>query len=320
MDEQDRQQQGEPEEWLAEGAEYLEEWESAKREGRHEDAEAAVLKLMAFAAEHAGDFKNPVDPYYEQADACEEVGDWAGAEAAYRQAIEVADSPAMAFHSRDKIVNLFLLLNRNADALVEARSNVSDAHLSGISMIDYMAQYTIAVCAMLAKEPEESVRAADEALAALPDDLPVELQKARALTVRARSRVDLGDLDGADADLHAAWEMMEPEISPEAFTDQQTAGGKEAWLAAWWSGQARLRAARDDREGVLQARWAALRHRTNLTQNAFSDGRGIQKGLADAIRALGEAQQAAGDLPAAVESFAEARAMYEDLGLPEPAD
>jgi len=85
---------------------------------------------------------------------------------------------------------------------------------------------------------------------------------------------------------------------------------------------ARLRRARGHARGAIQA-WeeaAACRRGDSLLGPGIILERMRHKALADIVTELGRDRQALGDLAGAEEAFAEARALYVEIGKPYPGD
>lgn len=296
-----------PEE-MEEDVEFWDAIEAAGASGDPERMAWAERAVLARAWEWTEDHPSPQVDRLCEGHRLAEAGDWMGAEAAYRDALAMAEGPFDELQPRRHLASLCANLGRHEDALAEAGAATDAARRVGWETVLAMALRTEGRHAREAGDLPAAIAGYTEGLAVLPEDSIQTLLRAMILVGRAGCFAEAGDLPAAEEDLSAAWPILEP--ATEAFC----AAGVMATLSAWWDATARVRQAHGDPAGAVDAGREAVRYRRRAAESppAF-----LRTALADALQSLGEALLAAGDEAGAEEALAEGRQIRRELGLPE---
>lgn len=297
--------------WAVEGARLLQDLENAYRLGNMDEVEALMARVVALSDEHGDEMDNPQSPFLAKSLACQTEGDWDGAETALRHALAAADDAMSEWYANNELVALYRTLDRHEDALAASRAAVEAIRKDDRPVLLFASLDSFAICAIAAKEPELALPALEEALALGAEDAEPS-QIGGMISTRARARLAMGDIEGAQADMANAWEHMEGRDVTSVPPSSLSA------LCRCWAAEARVRAALEDYDGLLEARWAALDCMEAVADNPLSASILSWKLVADACKALGEAQAIVGDLEAAKATFEEARILYNEIGVPIP--
>ena len=297
--------------WAVEAAGLLQDLEEAYRQGDMEAVETLMARVVALSDEHGDEMDNAQSPFLAKSLACQTEGDWDGAETALRHALEAADDPMTEWYANNELVALYRTLDRHEDALAAACAAVEAIRKDDRPVLLFASLDSYAICAVAAEEPERALPALEEALALEVEDAEPS-QIGGVFATRARARLAMGDIEGAQADMANAWERMEGRDVTSVPPSSLSA------LCRCWGAEARLRAAQEDYDGLLEARWAALDCMEAVADNPLSASMLTWKLVADACKALGDAQAIAGDLEAAKATFEEARILYNEIGVPIP--
>ncbi len=245
------------------------------RAGKMERADALSVAAMALVAEMLELRDDPQLRLFEHASECKAAGDWAGAEAAYRKALAVAQQPVDRIQPHRKLMALYLLLGTTAEALEEARLETVAAREYAMDLLTSEGLAHQAECLLGLGHAAEAVSLATEASTVAPAEGQIVL--APALILRARGRVCCGTLAEAEEDLATAWVILQP------MADMGFAAGVQSRLAEWWSATAELRAARGDRPGAAEARREAIERYEHVNRVPWASAHGQ---LAIALRDL----------------------------------
>ncbi len=292
--------------------ELLRRYQDAVDAGDAADAEAALGEIFDFAEQWCEDDPSPDLALTTAALECEEEGDWAGAEATYRQILSLPGlEPHKECRAHASLAGLCLLLHRELDALSHARRATAAARREDTPLLLPMVLQREARCLIRCGHLEEAQAVVAEALSEIGEDKACSQLRASILIMRAECAVRSDQLSDADRDLDQAFGLLRP------MSGMDFAAGIQSDLARWWSVTARLRAAREDHEGAAKA-WdealSASRHVASLphaesvyTKVAVAD---VLKGLAGALSACGRADHASA-------AIAERKAILTAVGVPE---
>lgn len=293
----------------------LEQVTQATEEGRSEDALGLMGAIMEMMAERD---ENEVPSLHIaircEAEEREAEADWAGAEAAYRRAVEIAgDNPHWAFKSHDELRSLYMFLGRPREALEEARAAV-EAGREAIGILHARALLSQALVHLNLGQATKALDLVTQSLSIHDSDRLPGWMRGRALAIRARCSVELEDEAAARSDLNASWVLLASESAMASLPGVQGAFG------SWWRTEAALRCRTGDAIGWVKAwREVVLSRRWNAAQPQIA-GPYVHAGLADALEQLARAQEAAGDSVSAVENMAESRAIRKEIGQPRPPE
>ena len=299
----------------------LEVCQKAMAGNNFEQAEAAAVDLLNRAAEWAEQHPTPESALTSRAWECEARGDWAGAEAAYRErlALEEATShPGMLAKAHLDLSRLLALVGDAGPAEQHAHAAVEAARRTDVFPLKMMALDVLARCALRRSDYAGALRAAAEAIAAIEPELAAtsplvgtrQLHN-RALALQARCRVALGDLAGAERDMAASKPTLREHEVSTIFV------GQLAQAADWWEASAQLAACQGDLEGAAAAWTEAAQYRRLITSAGQLSRPRTLAALAGTLRHLGQALEAAGRTVEAQAALAEAKNIQCELGLPE---
>ena len=206
-----------------------EDYGKAINEGRHQDAEALTMQMMQLTMVRAMNEEPSQEMIWKQmADECEEHGNWAGAEEALRNALnleregKVRELPVK---THLDLATLYEMLGRDAEALAEIDAAVELSHESEIMAIRTMALEAKAKMLLAANNPAGAKEIALDALGPIPDDKLHALIKARMLVLLARCDTFLGNIEAAERDVNRAIELVRP------YGENQFLGGLQGFFA-----------------------------------------------------------------------------------------
>ena len=279
-----------------------------------EQAEAAAWDALRLAAERAENDPSPLMRLTRKAGECEANGDWAGAEAAYREALsslEAAEQPVLMVKAHVDLSRLFGLLGQWDKASDCARVATAIARRTDIPWVQVLALRAEATCALARSDNADALRAATEAVELHSTDPIFELSRAQVLVLRARCFEEGGEIDAAERDLTAAKEDLFGPMSSPLFAGMQAAG------ASWWATTARIIARKGDLETAAEAWSSAVKLQRHVASLPQAAGPYTLEALASALQFQGEALRAIGQPDEAEKALAEARRIRSELGLPE---
>ena len=142
-------------------------YSAAAEQGNAEQLESAALEVFTLAVQRAEKNPSPDLALTKEAAACEERGDWPGAESRYRQLVAMAEASArlpQLSQANLKLCQLFLLLERFDAASEYAASASAAARRADISSLLVVALQTQAICALRRSELAGALQAATEAV------------------------------------------------------------------------------------------------------------------------------------------------------------
>ncbi|MBI2302255.1 MAG: hypothetical protein HYU66_25410 [Armatimonadetes bacterium] len=277
------------------------------------EAEAVAYQVLASAGQHAREEPSPELLLRQEAHCCEEAGDWQGAEAAYRKGLESAlatDQAMQQYKAYSDLAGLFHLVGNEAVALEQARSATEAARRAEIPVLRAMALQQQAGCALRLHRIPEALAALDEALRSMESESMFGVLRGRCLVLRAECALKSGDTHGAERDLEAARQHLEPQAA------MVIAAGVHSALARWWSVKARILAEQGDWSGAARAWTEAVAGRRHVAALPQVEQPYATNALAETLWAFGQALCSAGCPTEAAEPLAESRAIRERIGLP----
>ena len=279
-----------------------------------EGAEESTLRFMALAVEQGQNDPSPDLLLKLEARRREEAGEWHEAEAAYRQALAVAVAEGNTFSEFKAHYDLSALqsfLGHSQHAHEEAQLATDAARRSGLVPLLIMALERQARTCLSVGDPLRALEAAGETLRISPEGKTGYLQRARALIMRARCKLELGEPATAQVDLDEARPLLAPMSGVSIFAGVQSA------LAGWWEVTALLRSAQGDKAGSVEA-WRECVELAHLVSTLPQLG-GPYKfaALARMLDLYGASLLAVEDSDAAEDAFEESRAIREAIRQPE---
>jgi tetratricopeptide (TPR) repeat protein len=215
-------------------AALMEECTAAADAGDIARAEALTVQVMAAVMAKADKEPSPWLALVTQAAAHEDRHEWQEAERCYREALAVSTEQGaeMEFKAHSDLAEFLSLMDRNEEALAEARLSEAAARQS-MSIVRRRGLLSLASRERECGNRERARELIDEVVA-MEDLQEDRMGRASVLVTRARCHVDEGDTAAAQADLSAAWVILEP------YQERSLMAGHHSSLSAWWSVSAQL--------------------------------------------------------------------------------
>jgi tetratricopeptide (TPR) repeat protein len=272
------------------------------------ESQSLALQFLAFVSANADEKPSAELEAKAEAHRREAVAEWLRAEAAYRRSLALAGgNPAMVYKAHDELSSLYELLGRDADALAEAHLAANTARVTRMEPILAMAAEGLARCCIRAGDLACADAAVQEMLNASAGDRRFNLQRARALILRARCAVERGDLVTAAADIDAALSILSPQDGSGMMAGVQSA------FANAWETRADLLTRRGDAQAAAMAE--AVERRRIVAQALQLEGPYKHNALAMCLARYGFTLMAAGDVEGAKAAHAESAAIRARIGL-----
>ncbi|MCL5742899.1 MAG: hypothetical protein M1541_03075 [Acidobacteria bacterium] len=293
----------------------VEDFRAAQERGDFTRAEgAAIQSLMAVAAEAQ---RNPSERLQRVLEAHEHAAAarWDQAEAAYRQALAAAEAEgkeALICESHRQLCGFYATQGQAGRALEEAQAALAAARKSGLSALLLMALEGLFGCQLRKCDLASATATAEEAVRVASTETAFDHPRAAALLMRARLRVERGEIAPAEQDLDAAWRILAPQAEATFL------GGIQNSLANWWEITARIKTWSKDFPGAAQALGKAVEFRRTVSHLPQLDGLYKYHWLAEGLQEYGVTLLAAGDVKAATEAFDESRKIQERTGIAVP--
>ena len=269
---------------------------AAARDGKA--VEEAAMAMLARATEMAMENPSPSQAVYERAEALEENGEWAEAELARKEILELAlkeTQPGFAAKAHWELAIHYTARGLFEAACAQSGLAVECARRSEIPTLVHIALTRHVKTLLEAKRIEEALYAVDEALTLLPNELLTGNSRACALALRARCVTALDRLEEAEANLREAAEILSP-ADPNAVM----IGAKHA-MALWWRGSSELCARRGDWVGALKAAELEVAAREEICEAGMGSTNALL-GLAGALAWVEVCWRANGELRKADEA------------------
>jgi tetratricopeptide (TPR) repeat protein len=293
--------------------EAIEAFQKGAAAGNSEQMEAAALNALAVAAEEEVRNPTPSVTLKTEAGECMAQGDWAGAEAKYRNVLaleEASGNHGLIFKAHYDLSRLFNLLGDLERAFVWARTATDEARKAHCFPVLVMGLVNQANCALKRLEHSAALEAASEAVAIVEPGRMYESMRAGALVVRARCHLALNDIASAETDLA---------VSRPVLLDRQVSlffAGANSRAAEWWEATAEVCSLKGDVMGACDAWAEAVKIRRNVASLMHVAGPGTRAALAHSLRRLSESLQVAGKQEEGPVAMAEAQHIWAELGLP----
>ncbi len=248
-----------------------------------------------------------------EASLCEAAGDWLGAEAAHRKALEAALAAGSLVGKSNAYVNMCAfqtLMECAEEAMESARAAVEVSRRTELEVLQSMMLRSLAQTALQFGHILEARASIEEALTLLSDDKMWDAMRGQCLVVRASCAQRDGDETPAERDLEAAWPYLEP------WSRSQSAIGMFVALASWWSVQARVEADRGDFEEAAEAWKQSVEWRRKANDEWDGGDVYTMNALARSLFQHSRALESAGRPYEAGEALAESQTIRNQIGLP----
>jgi hypothetical protein len=298
--------------FLKEFERAIQSFAEATEAGKPEEAHQAALNALMMAAAEAAKNPTPDLELAEKAGECENAGDWAAAEAAYRQLIamrEQSGNPGLIAKAQMDLSRLLRLLGRLDQAWELASAASASARATEVSPLIAMALENQALCALDRGDSNQALEAASQAFGVLkPGKITAHL-RARALIHRAECLLVCADVQGSERDLNSSWELLEEWRSPML-------PGPTVTLSKWWDVRAQLDLRNGDLSQAAEALTRAINYRRNGIAMHGAASPYAAAALGKLLEASGKVAQRRGDSTAALDAISEARLLREQAHLP----
>jgi len=284
----------------------IESYAKAIADDRPEDAQNAALQALFMAGEEARRNPTPSLQLKEEAGQCEERGDWAEAETAYRKVMALEESSgkwAMIAKAEMDLYRLLRLVGRLDEAWEFACRATASARRAEMFPVLVMALECQVRCALDRGDPAGALAAASEAVQIIEPGKLFDQMRARALAGRAMCCLANGEPAAAESDLASSWELLQTRSGTAVLP------GPILTLASWWEVKSQLEEQRGNSEGAREAMTRALEYLRQL------HGPYALFAIARALGRLATLLNQAGDSFAAERAANEAAAIRRDLRL-----
>ena len=293
----------------------LQAFHAAHERGDFAQAESIGVQCLAFAAEEAA--RNPSERLrlVKEPHEHEDAARWEQAEAAHRRALALAeaeDHEAMIFKAHDDLRRLFAIRGAADKALQEAQAALEAARKTNIAPLLLVALAGLFDCHLTNGDMTSAAATAEETVQVTPAEKMFDGQRARALLMRARCRLEQCQVSQAEQDLEVAWRILAPQAKAVMFS------GIQGSLAVWWEITARIRTQSKDFAAAAQAMGKAVEFRRTVSQLPQLAGPHKHHALAKLLQEYSVALVAAGEVEAATGAFDESRKIQQKTGIAIP--
>jgi tetratricopeptide (TPR) repeat protein len=296
--------------FLREFEQVIKSFAEASEAGQTDQATQAALTALMMAAAEAERNPTPDLKMAQEAQECESAGDWAGAEAAYRQRLALKDASehsGVRAKSQMDLSQFLRLVGRLDEAWDLAKSASEAARETQLSPLIAMTVENQGACALARGDTQEALRAASEVLGVLEPSRLSAHMRARALIHRAECLLACEDIQGAEADLKASKELLE----------QVNRGlpGPTAAMAKWWEVRAKVDLAGENLEKAEEALSEAITYRQRGIEMHGATNPYAAAALARVLELLREVAERQGDSVAALDAGLQAKHLREQAHL-----
>jgi tetratricopeptide (TPR) repeat protein len=291
-------------------------WHAANERGDVQAAQSLAFQLLSIASIEQA--RNPSEDLRLRREACEhaDAARWEQAEAAYRRALALSHNESnhpMIYKAHSDLSHLYEIRGMPDRALQEARAAAEAARKSEIAVLLSTALRDLTLCHLKEGDIVSAADTAEQAVQTAGMDKVNQIQRARALLMRARCRVEERRISEAHRDLDDAWQILVPLAGTSIFA------GVQGSLASWWEITARIRSDSNDAAGAAEALGNAVAQRRAVSEMPHVCGPHKFFLLANTLREYSVALSAAGTMDAAIEAFDESRTICLKIGTGVPA-
>jgi tetratricopeptide (TPR) repeat protein len=303
----------EPKKPSAEFIASLETYQAAAASSDVAAMESAAIQVMAQVCEQAAKEPSENLRLVLEAHEHEAAGDWLKAEAAFRQALDLARKEGNAgiiFMGHSNLGGLFNLLGHAERALEEATAATEAARRADMPVLLARALTTEGRYRLNLFGPAAGLVAANEILSILGDDKLAYIGRANGLVLRARCYAAIPEPVAVREDLERAWALLMPKAGATFFA------GVQGGLAGWWEVTAALHSLDADHEAVANAWSKVVGYRRLISHLPQLEGPYKFAALVKSLDALGHALLVVKDTAGAEEAFKESREIRRQVRLP----
>ena len=289
----------------------LKAFHAAQESGDFEQAESIGAQCLVFAMEKAE--RNPSESLslVQEAHEHEDAARWEQAEAAHRRVLALAEAEgneAKIFKAHNHLRSLFAMRGAADKALQEAQAALEAARKTDMEVLLVAALGGLFQCHLMKGDMRLAAATAEEAVQLTPAEKLFDGQRARALLMRARSRLEQGRISQAEQDLEIAWRILAPRAKATMFA------GVQGSLAVWWDITAQIRTRSKDFVGAAQAKGNAVEFRRTVSQLPQLAGPHKHHALAKVLQEYAVVLLAASEVEGAIAAFDESRNIQQMTG------
>ncbi len=279
-------------------------------EQQSEPVDALVMEMFTLAEEHCEQNPTPDHDLAVKATLCLENAEWQEAECAYRQILEIPHVGPMRLSSThmDRC-RLFRLLNRDHEALEEARAALTAANEAELDILKAFALQGQTRCHLDMADCECAMLAIHKTLSLLPEETLFDHIRAKTLILRAECLLLGADFENAKLDLDRALALLTPYSS-------QFMAGAHADRAYAWSINASWQVAMGNQERAITAWEMAVGESKHVIALAHADNVYSRAAAAFMLAGLEQAYRAVNRFAEADNLLAERVELIEALRLP----
>jgi tetratricopeptide (TPR) repeat protein len=221
---------------------------------------------------------------------------------------------AMIFKAHDDLRSLYAICGTADKALQEAQAALEAARKTDMAPLLLMALAGLFQCHLMKGDMTLAAATAEEAVQITPAEKMYDAQRARSLLMRARCRMEQGQVSQAEQDLEVAWRILAPQAKAAMFA------GVQGTLAVWWEITARIRTQSKDFAAAAQAMGKAVEFRRTVSQLPQLADPHKHHALAKVLQDYSVALLAAGEVETATGAFDESRKIKQKIGnaIPPP--
>jgi tetratricopeptide (TPR) repeat protein len=248
-----------------------------------------------------------------EASECEDNGDWDGAIAVYRRALEVAQTErgALAWKARDDLASLHYLLGDYESAIREQKLATAAARRDELGVFQRTAYVAEATLLLRLDRTAEASLSVHDGLTVPNDSEPIdELGPARLRVLQAGCEVGFGHVAEARQILQDVYPVLQP------AEEMPSAAGYHSALRTWWWVEAKCCEVENNSAGevnALRKSLAIARHIANLPHcsNVYTKAQ-----VMHSLLALAQALWRKGNFDAARQARQESEKIRTALKLP----
>lgn len=293
----------------------LADFHEAQERGEVKTAEAIAVQCLSLAAMEQAMNPSECLRLVEEAGEHENAARWEQAEVTRRRILALAEAEgnsAMISKAHSDLGRLYTICERSNDAFAEAQAATTAANKSDIASLQLVALVDLAQCYLRNGDIAAATAAAEATVQMTPSEKMYDGQRARALLLRARCRIEQHRVAEAQDDLAIAWQLLTPLAEAKLFA------GPQGSLAIWWEMTARIKTEAGNLMAAAQAMAQAVEFRRVVAGLPQLDGPHKHFWLAHALRQYGVALQAVGQPEAAKQALDESHLIYRKISVKMP--
>jgi len=287
------------------------EYVKAVNEGR--EIEGSLMEMLAMAGAQAMADPTPDLIWKTLARDCEENGNWAGAEEAYKKVLELAKehpNPAFPLKPHLDLASLYKMLGKKDEARAHIEIALGLARKSEIQSLLLMALESKSTCDLGERELEEISAAAKEGFETTPNERIYHLVKARFLLLQARCAAEFAKYDAAESLMAAARGFVGERDQSDFMTGYQWYHSRAAEVVA------KIHAARGETAQAIDAYSETVARERTINSQPHVQGIRSRYRLALTLQTFANYLETGEKIAYAMQTRVEAEEILKSLKLP----